>query len=146
MGIGNYCLPDADTVYIDRVGVYGEHDRAGIEDEDDYSMRFEDMVAHLLSLLPRSDYPVQDEWRGDHTLVIARNAFYKIGIAEWQTYFSLSVILTPWDDYAEGFHPLAVAHLNQASTAIFTRVHAYYQLSVWSSAGTTTPWCPGCAA
>jgi hypothetical protein len=144
MGVGNFYLENAETIYIDHEAIYGpylvDEDRfEDIEHDFDYQLRYEDLIDSLTSLLsPTYDVEPSSVWRHEGRM-IAENNFYEIVIVDWQSYFAVNVVLKDDDDYERGVHPLAEANHAKAATAFFDRIAAIYpdhvrqRSSAWTS-------------
>ncbi len=150
MGIGNYFLTNAETVYIYNDQVYGEWDEvrqeySEIEHRDDYPFFYQDLMEALRGLLPASYRRVDRviyEYR-EARQVIAENGFYAVSIIEWGgVYFALNVEILPGHETsADGLHPLAKYHLRTAAQKVFDRlVAAGFALSVRTSGYTSGPY------
>ena len=152
MGVGNYLLRDAKTIYIDDESVYGAWDREKeqfefVECEFDYQFLYDCMIEHILELLPKSYMPVKRKFHGERR-VIAANGFYDISVVDWQGYLALNVELKEADEFDPWeYHPLAVYHHEKAATRIFDSLyHCGLQLSQRSSGWTSSRYQPAMAA
>jgi hypothetical protein len=92
MGVGNYLLRDAKTIYIDDESVYGAWNSEKeqfefVECDFDYQFLYDCMIEHILELLPKSYTPVKRKFH-DERRVIAENGFYDISVVDWQGYIA----------------------------------------------------------
>ena len=132
MGVGNFYLDNAETVYIYIDEVYPD---------DEYDeFYYEDMVETLLGFLPASFSQVENEWH-EKGRVIAENGFFKIVVTSWEHYFALSVVIIDNDDrYDWGINPLAAHQLPKVAKSLFDKVNTCYSLRIRCSAWTSGPY------
>ena len=147
MGIGNYYLTNAHTVYVDHDQVYGEWDSSKdqhkfIETESDFAFHYDDFIEVLADLIPAT-YSLFSERviefdRHECRRMIAENGFYRISVVEYHGYFAVNVELKaaheskPWE-----FNPLAIHGHARAATRIFDLLATRYELRVRTSAWTS---------
>lgn len=146
MGVGNYYLENAETVYVDHESVYGEYlldenRYSEIDHDDDYRFLYEDFIRGLRALLPAS-YEEVDRFAGGRNegVVVAENGFYCLTVVDWQTYFAVNLCLKT-NDYGET-HPLAAYHQDAAASSLFNKLSQQYPLRVrcgpWTTGTYTT--------
>lgn len=137
MGVGNFFITGAETAYVD-------HDLVrDCEDEfDDFG--FDDLVANIISILPKTFEPTTKKTHHDDGgLLIAESGFYDVTVVDWETYYAVNVIpkeaywSEPWD-----VNPLAVYHLPRVSASIFDKLHEMYPLRIRCCAWTSGQYVP----
>lgn len=106
MGVGNYYLENAYTVYVDHEEVYGEWDPETGEFERilcdcDYGFLFRDFINTIRNLLP-AWFNACEGYRPDgRGLIIAQSQFYQVSVVDWEGYFAVNVELmekSPFED------------------------------------------------
>lgn len=144
MGAGNY-LPHehARCVYLSDECVYSK------EDEDSWDFEqylWDDLVDDIRTHLSKS-YKDDDGWTGEHHL-ISSNGFYEVSLLTYCDNLVLTVQAKKadcWRDPWE-YNPLAIAGLDDAAEALFSKLHASgYQMRVRHCAWTSGPYQPAAA-
>ena len=136
MGVGNFTLANAETVYIDDLHVHGYYN-GGELDIDQTNLDYENLEETLVSLLPNSFYKVENESYGGGS-IIAENNFYSIVLTHWVGYYALSVVIRDNDvRYDWGINPLAAHHHARLALRFFDKIHEIYPLRVPTSAWTS---------
>ena len=134
MGIGNYYLDAAESVYIDKEAVYG---KGYWEDDekhfDDFSFLFSDLICHILEALPSCFHKTKHSWLDRERLLIAESGLFRVSIVDWDWCFSLNIEVI--DDRAAS--SLAAYHLSKTATAIFDKLSQVYDLQIRTSAWTS---------
>ena len=144
MGIGNYYLDAAESVYIDKEEVYGEY---YWEDEfSEFSFFYDDLISHILDALPPSFHKTKCSWLDRERQLIAESGMFRISIVDWESYFSLNVEVIDDIQCAS----LAKHHLHRTSSRIFDKLNQIYGLhircSAWTSGKRSLPELPKIAA
>lgn len=127
MGVGNYQLSNAKTIYIDNESVYGRWDDQSlqfefIESEIDFQFCFDDLIERITDVLPNS-YSSHHQFTFDR-IIIAENSFYRVSIVEWQQYFALNIELNISDDQnTERCSALAKYHHDRSAKRIFDALY-----------------------
>lgn len=138
MGVGNYTLENAKTIYIFDEQIYPE-----LEDGDDGELGYcemfmEDAINEILSCLPESFKALTiDEWFADGK-VIAENGLYRVLLTGWESYTAISIVAKEGDYYDEGnVFSLALHHLESRSRVIFDKLSEGYELHFRTCAWTS---------
>ena len=143
MGVGNFYLSNAETIYIDHSAVYGEflldEDRyEHLENELDSEIYYEDLIDDLRELLPKS-YDIDIRESAKEGVIIAENRFYQISIVDYVGYFAINVILQDDFGFENEVHPLAEANHVKAATSFFDKIvdrypgHVNQRCCAWTS-------------
>ena len=131
MGIGNYYLEDAESVYIDKEDVYGED--YWLSEYLEFAFEFDDLISHVLHTLPASFQRSCKTWLDNERLLIAESEMFRVCIVDWESYFSLNI--EPKDDTPCA--GLARYHLNKTAKRIFDKLNKIYHLRIRCSAWTS---------
>jgi hypothetical protein len=135
MGIGNYYLNSAESVYIAKEEVYGEdfHDE-GFDDFIHSPFFYEDLICHIIEALPKCFRQIPKRyWLDRERLVIAESGLYRVSVVDWDSYFSINIEVI--DDTAAS--SLAKYHLDRTSSRIFDELSQIYCLRIRTSAWTS---------
>ena len=141
MGVGNYWLENAETVYVDYDDIYSAEEG---EDYDfiDQEFEFADFKSNVLSCLPKSFTPT-DRYFNREGRVLAKNGFYDLVLVCWEGYVAVNLVVkeedyrSPWER-----NPLADYHLTRTAGIIFDKLHALYPLRVRCSGWTSGQYTP----
>ena len=147
MGIGNFYLKNAHTVYVDHDQVYGEWDVERsqfelIENDDDFLFFYDEFIESVVEVIPASyerfTMRVVEYDRHDCRRMIAENGFYRISVVDYHTYFAVNVELkTAWECAPWEYNPLAVHGHARAASRFFDALATRYELMVRTSIWTT---------
>ncbi|HMX98812.1 MAG TPA: hypothetical protein PKC44_03410 [Agitococcus sp.] len=133
MGIGNYLLVGAESVYIDKEQVYGENYWLEEDYEFDSKFLFEDLIYHIREALPSSFHDTARCWLDRERQIIAESGMFRVSIVDWDIYFSLNIEII--DDIQ--IASLAKYHLNKTANRIFDKLNQIYDLRVRDTAWTS---------
>lgn len=135
MGVGNFYIDDAETVYIDK-DIFID-----TQDDELYPFYFEDLTESIRQVLPES-YDQENRYFGrDEGRVIAENGFYQIVLTDWEGYIAVSVALKETDYWqGNGICSLASYHLNARARKIFDALSEFYDLRIRCCAWTSGPY------
>lgn len=135
MGVGNFFINGAKTVYIDDDQV-SDIDENGNSEYDEYM--YDDMVQLIREALPTSYVPVDRRYDHDEGLVIAENGFYEVVVTSWTNYYAVSIAVIEQDEYSSGnVESLAKYHLESRSKSFFDKLTEYYDLRIRTCAWTS---------
>mgnify|MGYP000892728469 FL=1 len=128
MGIGNYYLNGARSVYIDLEQVFGE-DYVYCDHED-----YVNLLWHIKQSLPKTYSETHAIWLDDNSKLIAQSGMFRVSIVQWGGYFAVNVEVIP-DQKASS---LAEFRLDQEADRIFDHLGGFYNLRVRSCAWTSS--------
>jgi len=128
MGIGNYHLDGARSVYIDLEQVYGEGYL--FCDHEDY----QNLLQHIKQSLSISYRETHAIWLDDDRKLIFQSGMFRVSIVEWGYYFSLNIEVIANRPASS----LAEFRLDQEADRIFDYLSGFYDLRVRSSAWTSS--------
>lgn len=135
MGVGNFYLTNAHTVYVDHEHIY---DDVESEDMDDLQHQFEEFKQEIISVLPatfvdNSKYLTDYQ---DDCLVLAESGLFVVTVRDWQTYVAVNVAIK--DVISEGpTRGLAEFHHWPTAKKIFDQLAELYSLRVRCCAWTS---------
>lgn len=152
MGVGNYYLENAHTVYVDHEEIYGEWDPEtgdfkGIVSDCDYSFYFREFINTIRNLLPVW-YNACEGYRPDgRGLILAESQFYRVSVVDWEGYFAVNVELIDQGCFEDDAVQSALIekakdlHQNHAEI-VFGALAELYPLRVRTSAWTSGAYHP----
>lgn len=135
MGVGNFYLPNAHTVYISDEQIYGD-DEDYEQDQDHRYFRYQDLLAEIQTRTSASFIEVLYDQFEDDCRVIAESGLYLITIREWEGYVAVNVVIK--SDILEGpRRGLAEATHWSSAKKLFDALTEVYNLKVRCSAWTS---------
>ena len=132
MGVGNYFLSQAQTVYVDMWDVYSS-------DEPDTWWDYQQLVDNILEVLsPAYRYRhLQGVWLDRERKLLAESDHFRVTLVEWESYFAVNVEKAV-DTGSR--RQLPRGGLLHEAMAIFERLNARYPLRVRDTGWTSIPY------
>lgn len=135
MGVGNFYLTNAHTVYVDHEHIYDEVES---DDFDAQPWQYDDLISNIKSVLPttfvdNSKYVTEYQ---DECLVLAESGLFVVTVRDWQGYVAVNIAIK--DSISEG-PTLGLANHHHWPTArkIFDALAELYPLRVRCCAWTS---------
>lgn len=132
MGVGNYYLSHAQTVYVDMWDVYSS-------DEPDTWWDYQQLVDNILEVLSPAYRPrhLQGVWLDRERKLLAESDHFRVSLVEWESYFAVNVETAI---STESRRRLPRGGLLKEAMAIFERLNARYPLRVRDTGWTSMPY------
>jgi len=134
MGVGNYYLTGAKTVYIEHEAIYGDEpdgvfDAAFLVDESLIPL-IADSLPKSFCTLPRTDR----YWADRERKVIAESGLFRVSLVDWHGYFAVNVEVI--DEQLAT--PLARHMLEKTASRIFDALNEVFALRVRNTGWTSS--------
>lgn len=134
MGVGNYYLRNAKTVYVDKWDVHTSDDY-----EADAYHEYREFIDLMLGLLPRyyEQRFARRIWLDNDRLLLAESNLYRLSLVDWDSYYAVSLEYLPGIFKGRDLPHSADYRLSCESMQIFDRILERYDLKVrvcgWTS-------------
>lgn len=134
MGVGNYVLRHAKTVYVDKWDVHTSDDY-----EADSYHEYRDFIRMVLGVLPKFYVQkfAQRIWLDDDRLLLAESDLFRLSLVDWDSYYALNLEYCPEIFKGRDLPTSADYRLSRESMQIFDQILEFYSLKVrvcgWTS-------------
>lgn len=136
MGVGNFYLNNAHTVYVPDESIYGNPEDG--EENDRPEFFFYDLIDEIKNLIPTTFVPCSNQLKEyqDDCLIIAESGLFVLTVKSWDGYVALNLAIK--DSVSEGAQS-GLAEYQHWPTAkkIFDKLAEIYPLRVRGCAWTS---------